>query len=133
MRTVKAMTLFRNSGQLLFPGLWQMSVAGGTATATESPPGKLNLTGDGTNAARGDQAITTLVGRTYQVRFTVLSSNVDEMVGTTQGGTNIVASTSFGSGARVLNFIATSTLAWVRFSKTPAALSGVTQIGAVLR
>ena len=111
---------------LIIPGAWTMSVAGGTSTAVESPPGTLTLTGDGTNQARGDQSIATVVGRTYQITGTVIGSlTIGCAVGTSQGGIQNLNANFLGNVTTTQLFIATAATTWVRFSRTAAVAPAV--------
>lgn len=125
---VQGATNFDAGSELLTPGSWSMSTAGGTATATESPSGQLNLTGDNTNQARGDQSFTTVVGKTYRLTYTVGSNAAALAVGTTAGGANLLNKTFISPGTYTDTFVATTTTAWVRFYKLSAALATVTAI-----
>ncbi|MBP8267804.1 MAG: hypothetical protein KAX47_14720, partial [Zoogloea sp.] len=72
--------------ELFVPGSWQMSIQGGTATSTESPPGTLNLKGDGANAARADYQFTTIVGELYYLSVPVAGGGTGFLtIGTSQG------------------------------------------------
>jgi len=110
---------------------WTLTVAG-TATATESPTGTLNLTGDGTNSGNADKSFSTVAGATYKVSFTVATTAIFASVGVTQGASGIVAATSFSAGAGSFYFLATGATSWVRFAKTGAALSIVSNISVKL-
>lgn len=111
---------------LLTAGMWSMS-AGGTATATESPAGTLNLTGDGTNTARGDQSVTTVIGETYVIDYTSSSASNTLKVGTSQGGTQIVNSATVNGTGRA-SFVATSETTWIRFDRAVASAATVSGI-----
>lgn len=115
---------------LIVAGTWSMSVNGGTGTATESPNGQLNLTGDATNAATGDQSFTTVATKEYRLNFTVATNTAVVAVGTTQGGAEIASPTGT-AGAKSSTFVATGTTTWLRFSRTPASLSTITAISVV--
>lgn len=109
---------------------YTMSVNGGTGTATESPTGQLNLTGDGTNQATADKQLTGLtVGRRYRGAFNVATNTCGVSVGTTQGGTQVFANISnMPLGFVSFEFTATATTHWIRFFRTSASLSTVTAI-----
>lgn len=107
---------------------YTMSVNGGTGTATESPSGTLNLTGDGVNRATADKSVPTVAGRRYRLRFLVGGSAGNGSIGTSQGGTQTVGSTVFNVGFNDLSFVATAATHWVQFAKTGAALATVTNI-----
>lgn len=127
--TSTAAAIIAAQTELLVPGSWTMSIAGGTAVATESPAGTLNLTGDGTNAARGDQSFTTVIGRTYRLAFTAGGTIGNVAVGTAQGGTQNL---NINSPTTPLYFVATATTTWVRFSKTTAVSITVSAISCKL-
>ena len=115
-------------GPELISGSWTLTVAG-TATATESPAGTLNLTGDGTNQAIADMSIATVIGATYKV--TALSSvPAAILISANQGGGGTVLSTTFQAGSNTATFVATSPTMWIRFFKTLATLAVITTISA---
>jgi hypothetical protein len=112
---------------MLPPGAWLMSSAG-TAVATESPPGTLNLTGDGVNSAIGDQSFTTVDGVRYWLQADLSMQIAGLFVGTTQGGLNLLAATA-GTGARkTFSFIAAGATTWVRFYRTGPGTSIISNI-----
>lgn len=115
----------------LIVGAWTMSAAG-SATATESPAGTLNLTGDGTNPGVGDNSLTTVVGRTYRIDFTTANAAHNLNIGTSQGNTSIINQSGIAAGPHSVYFVATSTTTWVRFLKTAAALATVSAISCKL-
>lgn len=106
---------------------YTMSVNGGTGTATESPTGQLNLTGDGTNPATGDKSFTTVVGGRYRFIYNATQS-VRAYIGTSAGGSQITPNTAGAVGFNSLEFTATTTTTWVRFQRTTASLSTITGI-----
>jgi hypothetical protein len=116
--------------ELLVAGSWSLSINGGTGTATESPSGTLNLTGDATNPATADQSFSTVVGTVYRIGATVATNTASLSVGTTQGGTdNFTATVATGTPtATAMTFVATATTTWVRFFKTQAAATVVSAI-----
>jgi hypothetical protein len=109
---------------LAVPGSWTMSVAGGTSTATESPNGTLNLFGDGTNDARGDQSFTTVVGKTYIVKANIAGGfTCWTNVGTSQGGTQNQSVAQMSNGTHTtLAFVASATTTWIRFFRSGASV-----------
>jgi hypothetical protein len=104
--------------------------AAGAATATESPTGQLNLTGDGANFANGDKQFTGLtVGAHYRIVFLMAgASNVFLNVGTSQGGTQVFSATNSTAGVKTLEFTATATTHWVRFAVLAASAHTVSSI-----
>ncbi len=107
---------------------YTMSVNGGTGTATESPTGQLNLTGDGTNQATGDKSFTTVVGGRYRVVCTVGTNACGISVGNTQGNNGIVNGAPAAVGFNSFEFTPTATTTWIRFFRTSASLSTITGI-----
>lgn len=107
---------------------YTMSVNGGTGTATESPTGTLNLTGDGTNRATGEKSITCVVGRHYRVVCLVGTSAANIRVGTTTLGAQTVPETIINTGVAHIEFTATATTHFVSFLKTAAALATISSI-----
>lgn len=119
--------------ELIVPGTWSMSTLG-TATATESPNGQLNLTGDGSaKSARGDISFDTVVGRTYRLSLTVAGQSVGVDVGPTQGSTSIINGSGVAVGTATLSFVATSTTTWVRIWRSSASLATVTGLSCKYR
>ncbi len=111
------------SGSNILTGTWSLTVDGGTATATESPAGTLNLTGDGTNGANAVQSVTTQVGRTYRIDFTVGSSANTISAGTSAFATDLIPTTVMNVGVNCVYFTATTTTSFILFRKAGAALS----------
>lgn len=114
----------------LISGAWSLSVSG-TATATESPAGTLNLTGDGTNGAIGDHSMVTVAGRTYCITATV-SASVFAYVGSTQGSVSIINGLSLSAGQKIFYFVATGSTSWIRFFRGPATVAAISGISAQL-
>jgi hypothetical protein len=112
---------------LLKAGAWTMSVAGGTTTAVESPPGTITITGDGANQGRGDQSITTIIGVTYRVLANVAGQAAGLRVGNTQGSSALI-NLGLNAGAASVTFVATAATTWVRFDRTGASSTTVTSI-----
>jgi hypothetical protein len=111
------------SGSNILTGTWSLTVDGGTATATESPAGTLNLTGDGTNGANANQSVATQVGRTYRIDFTVGSSANTISAGTSAFATDLIPTTVMNVGGNCVYFTATTTTSFILFRKAGAALS----------
>jgi hypothetical protein len=108
---------------------YTMSVNGGSGTATESPTGTLNLTGDGTNPATADKAISGLtVGRHYRCVFLVATNTPQFRVGTTSGGAETVPNTTVATGVASFEFTATATTHHIRFTRSPASIATVSSI-----
>lgn len=126
LRAVRAIILGAKPN-LLKAGLWALSVAGGTSTAVESPPGTITLTGDGTNQARADQSITTVIGVTYRVLANVAGQAAGLRVGNTQGSSALV-NLGLNAGAASVTFVATAATTWVRFDRTGLSSTTVTSI-----
>ncbi len=115
-------------GANLLVGTYALIVDGGTATATESPSGTLNLTGDGVNGANATQSFATVVGRTYTLRCTVAGSAASVFFGTIAGQQDVLAATTISVGLRDLVFVAKTTTTGIAFRKAGAALSSISSI-----
>ena len=112
----------------LVPGAWTLGSAGGTSTATESPVGTLNITGDGTNSARADQPFATEVGKLYQIKATT-SGPIALNIGTTVGGGQIFSGLfSGGAATNAFYFVATTTTTHIRFYKSGAGLTLISDV-----
>jgi hypothetical protein len=107
---------------------YTMSATVGTETATESPSGQLNLTGDGTNNANGRKAMSTVVGGRYRVRALVGGTTPSLAIGTSAGGSQILNASALAAGLHHWNFVATATTTHIMWSKTGAALATVGNI-----
>lgn len=110
----------------LIDGNWLLSTTGGTAE-TDYDAGVITLTGDGTNSAIAEEAFPTVVGVLYSLTYTVATSTVGVLVGTTQGGSDLTTDTS-GTGTKTITFRATTTTSWVRYFKSAAATTTVSAI-----
>jgi len=118
-----------SASNLITDAGWTMSTSGGTATATNSPSGTLNLKGDGSgNTGQGDQSFASAAGKLYEVAFTPGTASARLMIGTAQGGNQILANTSFGVGAQKVYINATGSTTWVRFFKDTATQITVSSI-----
>jgi hypothetical protein len=118
----------RLGANLIVNASWAMSTTGSGATATNSPSGQLNLTGNGGgNSAIGDQSIATTIGRRYLVVSTVASLVAAVLAGTTQGGTDNLFHLGH-TGTMGHMFTATAATTWIRISRTAVGLSTVTNI-----
>lgn len=107
---------------------YTMSVNGGAGTATESPSGQLNLTGDGTSAATANKAISGLtVGKRYRFSYNSSTTSYAFAVGTSSGGTQtvpVIATSGFVSG----EFTATATTHHLTFARTGVGTTTITAI-----
>lgn len=127
-------TILAAATDLAAAGGWTMNTPGGSATASESPTGQLNLTGDGTNSAQGDKSFTTVTGTVYVIDAEVETNDAIVRAGTAQGTTNVLTSRTMvvGNGStgplRRFFFLASSTTTWIRFNRQAAGLSVVKNI-----
>ncbi len=67
------------------------------------------------NYGWAEQGITTIAKAQYQVTVTVGTGSVIMRVGTSTGGTNVLADTTLTVGARTVNFVAESTTSYIGF------------------
>ena len=116
--------------QVYGPDGWVMSTTGGTAAASITPAGTLNLTGDGSYYAVGDQQFTTVIGQSYTLIQTVGATYTPTMIiGTSQGGSQIIGSTIVPAGVTSLySFVATSAATWIRYAYNAAHTAVVSSI-----
>lgn len=126
MRTSRTrQTIALTPRDAIVPAGWSTSVAGGTSTAAASATGVVTLTGDGTNAARADQAINTIKGRRY--RLTVAASAaVSVSVGTGVGDASLASQTVTGSGD--VFFTASGAVTYIRLLRTAVGATVVTNL-----
>ena len=126
--SVKEVLLGNYGAEQVVNANWQMSISGGTATATNSPSGTLNLTGDGTYNGYGAQSFTTVVGQSYSLIFTIATNTVGVSVGTAQYGTQIIPTAGQNVGTSNLSFVAASTTTWVTFNRSSVGTTAVSAI-----
>lgn len=105
--------------------LWTLSSSGGSAVATETPTGTLNLTGDGTFEGRADQSFVTVPNHIYRLRWSSNGANNRLNIGTTQGGTDIVAQSASSNNGQIYQFKAISHVTWIRFWRTVVGTNAV--------
>lgn len=74
------------------------------------------------NAGKGAayQAITTVVGITYRLTFTVTGGTLQLRIGTSVNGTQILADTAQTAGSKIVDFVAISTTTYLEFSNQDA-------------
>lgn len=101
---------------------WTMTPNAGVAT--NSPSGTLNLANGGT----GDQSFASTNGKLYEIAFTPGIASARLLVGTTQGGVDILPNTLFGTGAQKVYIVALGSTTWVRFLKDTATQITVSSI-----
>ncbi len=114
--------------ELFVPGSsTDASVAPGSSS--ESPPGTITVTGDGTNTGRRRFTIPTVAGKSYQISLLVSSSAFGVQIGSSAGTGNILGVTlTNGPLVQTVSFVATTALTHVQFSKTAAvATTGTVQ------
>lgn len=126
----KSVNQYLASQSNVLSGQWTMSTTG-SGTATESPSGVLNLTGDGNSqSARGDKSLTTVAFSLYCLEFKQPGGlTLGVRVGTTQGGSEIFLGPGTSvAGVNRVYFLATGTTTWLRLSKAQAELTVVSEI-----
>ena len=133
--TTRSADVFNNGpniigNELINPESWILFNAGGGANATNSPLGQINLTGNGTGfSAYADIPFTTEIGVPYRLSYFVNTGSTGYSIGTTQGGIDVVGTTTAGSNITVYReFIATSTTTWVRMFRGSTGTSIHTNI-----
>lgn len=118
-----------DGAELVQPAQWAMSTGGGTAAAANNA-GVLTLTGDGTFAGQADQAFPTITGRSYTLSYGVATNTAGRQIGTTKGGTDVVAFAGKAAAGAPYSetFVATGPLTWVRFLRSGAGATTVSGI-----
>lgn len=109
---------------------WTVTTAG-SATVVQNA-GVAEITGDGTDSGTLDQSITTVVGQTYLLPFTIGANGLIFRVGTTQGGSNLIAGTIVVAGSYLYQFTATTTTTWLQFARTAASMGSVDNVSVQL-
>lgn len=118
-----------DGAELVQPAQWALSVTGGSSANSSNSSGVLTLNPDATFTVRFDQAIPTVVGRSYTIACDVATNSVRRAVGTTIGGTDISTSVTLSAGAgQRFTFVATTPLTWVRFWRDSAGAAVVSNI-----
>lgn len=99
---------------LISPTAW---VTGGPGTVTTGTTLVISGTGTGTTYAR--QRVATVAGATYWLTFEALTSTVlpGRLVGTTEGGGQIVASATASAWSNRIEFTATGADTWVQLQR----------------
>ncbi len=112
---------------------YQMAAPVGASTSVESPAGTLTLNCDGTNPAFGDKQITVAPGMPYRITATITSPTVIVRIGTTQGGTDVLASQTMpASQTSSYDFTAPAGgVIWVQFRRQSAGAPVVSAISVV--
>lgn len=101
----------------------------GSASGNENIPGTLVLQGDGTNGITADKQITGLnPNKTYGIVMVVQGAVVGARIGTTQGATNIRADYTYPIGCEVITFKPTQSNVWLRFFRSGATASTISNI-----
>lgn len=89
----------------------------GTSVATISGE-TLNLTGDGTNPASADHSFPVEAGETYTLIFQSLLNSGSVLIGTAQGGGQIISLSIVAGAWNLHSFVAPSTgTLWLRFAR----------------
>lgn len=101
---------------------WTLTV-GGTGSAVETTPGNIALSADGTES-KAEKTLPITIGRRYRLRFTVGGANIGVRAGIAPSGVSYIPNASITPGAKVYEFLATSSTLGIRFYKTTAGTSG---------
>ena len=70
---------------------------------------------DGSNYGWAEDEITTVAGKRYVMSFVIGTGAINVQIGTTTGGVDILASTSYAVGTHTIEFIALSTATFIGF------------------
>ena len=119
--------VFQTGGELITNGAFGSNITGWTDKSVGSgsiahATSLMNIVStDGSNYGWAEQSITTVVGQQYQLTVTVGTGSVKMRVGTATGGTNVMADKTLTTGARTVNFTASSTSSFIGFYHTTGA------------
>lgn len=114
---------------LLNQSSWVM-VAAGASIATNSPPGTIFLSCDGTNIASAEQSVTTVVGVTYKITLTTGTGTIVALrISDFQGGANLLNVNISPSTVGYSNtFVATSTTTWIKLQRSGSGVCNINTI-----
>ncbi len=76
---------------------------------------------DASNYGWAEDEIVTVVGKRYVMSFTIGTGAINVQIGTTTGGVDVLASTSFAVATHTIEFIALSTATFIGFKHTTGA------------
>ncbi len=120
------------TGELITNGGFDSNLNGWTDISTSpsaiewDSSGWCNLIGDGTNIAGIKQSFPVVAGTEYPLTFTVKAGPVSMMLGTTDGGGELIAQTACGTGYQTFKFTpSASGTAYLRFFHTADASMAV--------
>lgn len=90
----------------------------------------LSLTGTGTGTTYARQAVATVAGQRYWLSFGVDTATVlpGRLVGTTEGGDQIVPSATALAGSNARQFVATGPTTWIQFQRQTAGTAQVSGV-----
>jgi hypothetical protein len=112
----------------LLRGVTWITGGPGTVTVTAGTGG-ITIVTDGTGVAFARYGVPTTVNKRYQLTWSNDTSTVMfRMVGTTQGGSDVVGYNASTTGDNKLEFTATSTTTWISFQRPTAATVRISSI-----
>lgn len=112
----------------LLRGVTWITGGPGTVTVTAGT-GAITIVADGTGAVFARYGVATTVNKRYQLTWSNDSSTVMfRMIGTTQGGSDIVGYNASTTGDNKLEFTATSTTTWISYQRPTAATVRISSI-----
>jgi len=76
---------------------------------------------DGSNYGWAEDEIVTVVGKQYVMSFTIGTGAINVQIGTTTGGVDVLASTSYAVATHTIEFTALSTATFIGFKHTTGA------------
>lgn len=111
---------------------WTVVLNAGTGNVDFSVTGQATVTGDGTHQTNLTQSITTVIGRTYAITFSVASAAVFVQVGNSQGNSGLAGVTALVGANQVVTFTATATTTFIGFAVTNAVSPVISNVSTKL-
>lgn len=116
--------------ELVTNGDFATDVSGWTLSASTPPTwnasGYMQFNSDGVTLSDADQSLTTTLGKTYTIAFDAVAlggATLTLNIGTTQGASDLGTLSTASDGQHQLSFVATSSIAWIRFRDGTSAAS----------
>ena len=119
--------VFQTGSELITNGAFSSNITGWTDKSVGSgsiahSTNLMNIVStDASNYGWAEQSITTVAGQQYQLTVTVGTGSVKMRVGTATGGTDVMSDLTLTTGARTVNFTASSTSSFIGFYHTTSA------------
>jgi hypothetical protein len=99
----------------------------GTGVTSIAPNQTISITGNGTTATSGRRSYNTVIGQAYELLFTVTGIACAYLVGTVDGGAQVVPQATGNPGTVSVKFVASSTVTHLTVQRTGAGTTNVTR------